>query len=341
MSVDLWTGEAFQDEARTWVADRLAEHGLRLTGEWEQPHARPWSSAIRFETTAGRVWFKVNGVGTAHEGALVRLVDELVPGLVPEVLAVDTVRGWSLSRDGGPLLRASAPPERLWDAWEGVVARYAEAQIVLSAHRAAVLATGVAEVSPATTPALARELRAELDAMPEPEGGLSVEQSEQLGAVLPALDAWCAELAATGVPDSVQHDDLHSANVCWSGDVSTARIIDWGDSSWGHPFGTMLATMNSIAHHVGAYVDGQPIDDPRVLRVRDAYLEPFTVYAGRADLLRAVTLARRTGCVAKALSYRAAMAGTTVEAQAELDFPVREWLLGLLEDGDPAQTPTT
>ena len=331
MSLDLWTSAAFHEEAQAWVAEQLAGRGVRLTGEWEQPHARIWSSAIRFETTGGRVWFKVNGEGTAQEASLVRLIDERVPGLVPEVLAVDTGRGWSLSGDGGPMLREHAPPHGLWSAWEGIVARYAEAQIVLSSCRDAVLATGAAEVSPTTTPALARALHAELAAVPEPDGGLSPQQADRLAAVLPDLDAWCIELAAVGVPDSVQHDDLHSANVCWTGSVETARIIDWGDASWGHPLGTMLGTMNSIAFHAGVYVEGQPVRDPAVLRVRDAYLEPFTAYADRADLVRAVGLARRTGCVAKALAYRAAMAGQSVATQAEHDFPVRDWLLGLLE----------
>jgi hypothetical protein len=71
--VALWTSTAFIDDVRTWVAAQLAPRGARLTGEWEQPHARAWSSAIRFETTSreglgsGRVWFKVNGSGTAYE----------------------------------------------------------------------------------------------------------------------------------------------------------------------------------------------------------------------------------------------------------------------------------
>ena len=63
MSVALWTTTAFHDEARAWVTEQLAGHGIAPTGEWEQPHARPWSSAIRFETTDGRVWFKANGPG--------------------------------------------------------------------------------------------------------------------------------------------------------------------------------------------------------------------------------------------------------------------------------------
>jgi hypothetical protein len=330
--VSLWTSAAFLADVRAWVEGRLAARGIHLTGEWDQPHARVWSSAIRFETTAGRVWFKVNGPGTAHEAALVRLIDERIPGLVPEVLAVDTERHWSLSRDGGPPLRSLGGPDALWGPWEELVARYADAQLALAPERAAVLATGVPEVSPGTAPALARRLLSDLTAVPVPDGGLGPEQADRLEAVLPRLDGWCAELAAAGVPDSVQHDDLHSANVCWNGTVADARIIDWGDASWGHPFGTMLATMNSIAYHAGLFDESRPITAPQVLRVRDAYLEPFTSCAPRAELVPLVRLARRVGCVAKALSYEAALTGTSVAVHAAEDFPVREWFLVLLEE---------
>ena len=78
--VDLWTSSPFIESARTWVAAQLGPGGIRLTGEWEQTHARVWSSTIRFETTEGRVWFKVNGPGTAYEARLVALLDELLSG---------------------------------------------------------------------------------------------------------------------------------------------------------------------------------------------------------------------------------------------------------------------
>jgi hypothetical protein len=44
--------------------------------------------------------------------------------------------------------------------------------------------------------------------------------------------------------------------------------------------------------------DGR-MDDPRMLRIRDAYLEPFTSRASRKEPLRRVALARRTGCVTR------------------------------------------
>jgi hypothetical protein len=309
-----------------------ADRGLELTGEWAQPHARAWSSAIRFETTGGRLWFKVNGVGTWHEPALVQLLSARLPDLVPEVLAVDVDRGWSLTRDGGPMLREVFAPELSWEPWEGLVARYAEAQLRLAGDREAVLATGVREVSPRTLPELARSLLEELVAVAPEGGGLAAEDARRLAQALPQLDTWCAELDASGIPSTVQHDDLHSGNVCWAGSVASARVIDWGDASWGFPLGTMLATMNSLAFHAGMYVEGHPVDAPEVLRVRDAYLEAFTAWGSHAELVHLVDLARRVGCVAKALAYRAALRDAPVGAEAEMGFPVRDWLLGLLDE---------
>jgi Ser/Thr protein kinase RdoA (MazF antagonist) len=134
-------------------------------------------------------------------------------------------------------------------------------------------------------------------------------------------------LTAAGVPDSVQHDDLHSGNVCWGGSVSRTRVIDRGDASWGLPIGTMLRTLSSVAWHAKC-----DLDDERVRRVRDAYLEPFTLFADRPALLRAVDLACRTGCVTRAPSYRRAFVGEPAMFQARRDLPVRGWLRELLAD---------
>lgn len=326
MPVDVWGSDEFHAEARAWVERATRPLGIRLTGAWEQPHNRPWSSAISFESDAGRLWFKVNGPGIRFEAALVDLLGKVVPDLVPEVLAADHERAWSLTRDAGPTLRSVAPADELWPWWEGILVRYAEAQIVLAEHRDAMLAAGVAEVSPTTLPRLARTLVAELAGLAPDDGGLSGEQVARLEALLPEYDAWCAALAASGIPDSAQHDDLHSSNVCWTGAVDTARVIDWGDTTVGTPIATMLCTMNSLAFHAGC-----ELDDPRVLRARDAYLEPFTTYADRAELVELVTLARRTGAVTRALSYQHAFDGEPRSAQAEMDWPVRDWLLEVHE----------
>lgn len=131
-------------------------------------------------------------------------------------------------------------------------------------------------------------------------------------------------LAASGVPPSLHHDDLHSSNVCVTN--GSVRVVDWGDASVMHPFGTMLATLNSIAWHAGTTVD-----DPRVEQVRDAYLDRFDGHGSPEDRAHWVTPARRTGCVSKAITYVHALEGEPVSAHQALDRPVRGWLLELLE----------
>ncbi len=325
--VELWSSAAFREETAAWVHAVCSPLGIELTGESEQPHIRPWSSAIRFESTTGPVWFKVNGTGTRHEPALVDVLSRLVPNLVADVLAIDTQRGWSLSRDAGPVMRTTAGPDQLWSSWEGLLTAYAEVQIQLSAHVPELLATGTPELTPVTLPGHAAALVEELSALSPEEGGLTPQESDAAVARLREYDAWCAELAGSRIPASIQHDDLHAGNVCWGGSVAGARIIDWGDASVGLPLGTMLCTLNSVGDHAGA-----EIDDVRMVRVRDAYLEPFTAYAGRAELIRYVALARAVGCVTRALSYRRAFDGEPVATHAEFEFPVRAWFLELLAD---------
>ena len=173
MSVELWTSASFHDEVRAWVGESLRPTGLGLTGRSEQPHARAWSSAMRFDVSGEqRVWFKVDGPGSRHEPALLRLLAERIPELVPEVLAVDVDRGWSLCRDAGPTLREVRAADDSWEVWERVLVRYADAQVTLSGARDEVLATGVVEVSAATRPEDLRRLLEQLAALPVADGGL-------------------------------------------------------------------------------------------------------------------------------------------------------------------------
>jgi hypothetical protein len=326
MPVELWATAAFHAEARSWAARAARSAGFTLSGESHQPHNKPWSTAIRFQSDAGPLWFKANGPGTLHEGTLVATLSRLEPALVPEVIAVDRIRGWWLMRDGGPILRSLASPDELWSRWESILPRYAEAQIRLSSHGRDLLATGLPEETPETLPGQFESLLEDLRQRPSADGGIAADEASALEAHLQIYRERCAELATSGLPSTIQHDDLHSSNICWHNSARAFRIVDWGDASWGHPLGTMLSTLNSIAHHAKT-----PRDDPRVQRVRDAFLEPFTTLAPLATLQHLVTVARQVGCVTRALSYVHAFEGEPIAAEAAEDFPVRGWLLELLE----------
>ncbi|WJK36045.1 hypothetical protein [Solwaraspora sp. WMMA2065] len=111
----------------------------------------------------------------------------------------------------------------------------------------------------------------------------------------PMVADLCAELAQYGLPELLQHDDLHDAQVF----VRDGRhlIMDWGDACVSHPFLTLSVTLD------GGLAWG--LDDVRdsvdTSPFRDAYLAP---YAERftGDLVAATRVASRLGWVCRAVN---------------------------------------
>jgi hypothetical protein len=71
--------------------------------------------------------------------------------------------------------------------------------------------------------------------------------------------------------------------------------------------------------------------DPRLLRIQDAYLEPFTGLGSREELLRWMELARSTGCLTRAMAWESALQDAPATVVARQEFPIRGWLLELLK----------
>lgn len=118
--------------------------------------------------------------------------------------------------------------------------------------------------------------------------------------------------AAAPGPASLDHNDLHAENVLVGSPGGTARFYDWGDAVVAHPFASMLVALGFMQHQV---LDCA-IDDPRLLRLRDAYLEPFTGLAPRAELVETLELACRVGMTARSLIWHRAL---TADPAEEID----------------------
>ncbi len=125
------------------------------------------------------------------------------------------------------------------------------------------------------------------------------------------------------IPLSLQHDDLHDGNVFVRNGY---RFFDWGDAYLGHPFALLL-----VALRVAADRFTLPHGDPALLRLRDAYLEPWSGFAPHAQLVREVELAIRVAKVARALSWQRALLDADADALAEWGDAVSGWLTEMLE----------
>jgi hypothetical protein len=292
-----WVQSEWLAEASGWIQARLDEHGIAAAGALEQPHVRWWSTVLRVPTTDGPLWFKANAPPHAFEAGLLAILERVTPGRVPELVALDIDRSWLLMRDGGERLRELVRTSRDLHHWETLLPEYGQLQVALAQHVDELLAAGVPDERLAVLPADVAGLLEDREAcMVGRENGITPEEYERLRALVPDYADRCARLAALGIPESLQHDDLHDGNVF----VRDGRYLffDWGDSCVSHPFHTLVVTMRALVRRLDL-----PPGGPDVLRLRDAYLEPFAAFGSHAELVEAAELAHFTGTAARSLNW--------------------------------------
>jgi hypothetical protein len=282
-----WTDAAWLAEAHAWIDEGVGELGARRTGPIEQPHLRPWSTAMRVPTTAAELWFKANAPLLAYEARVVEVLARVRPDLVPALVRVDRDRGWMLMREGGERLREVVARERRLDRWLDVLPLYAELQLAAAPCAEELVALGTPDLGLAGLPQVYSRLVGETE-------GLAPDLRDRLIGRTADVDAMCRELAGLGVPETIQHNDLHDGQVFVSGD--RYLVFDWGDSCVSHPFATMSVTLEGLLAWGLDDVEGSVDTTP----FRDAYLEQFSDRAPREDLERAIASALRLGWICRA-----------------------------------------
>ena len=303
-----WRDAGWLAEATGWIESQV---GDSLAGPIEQPHVYAWSTVLRVPTEDGDLWFKAVSPVHRFEAALSVELARLLPDRVGEIVGADAERGWLLMRDAGTRLRDLAPgPEQLAH-WERLLPLYAELQLELAPRADELLRLGVPDETLAGLPGRLERLLREPDALllGKP-GGVGVEELGRLRLALPEVEAICDELAASGIAETLQHDDFHDGQVFV--EHGRYRFLDWGDSCVSHPFHTLAVTLRALAYRQGI----EP-GDAQLQRLRDAYLEPFARASGRNDLAAVADLALRTGTVARALAWHRYVSSRKPEERAE------------------------
>ena len=278
-----WRDPDWLAGVRAWIDDRLDGLGLVRTGEPEQPHVYPWATALRIPTAAGDVWFKANDESLRHEAAIVQRIASHRPDAVPPLLALDEDSGWMLMADAGESLRVVLPRERSLERWHEVLNLYAGVQLDLAREVDDLLAMGVPDMRLATLPKGYQRLLEEIGAQ------------RRFFEAAPRVAEMCEELAAYGIPELLQHDDLHDGQVF----VRDGRhsVLDWGDACISHPFFTLSVTLEGVLSW-GLDDEENSVD---TAPFRDSYLAPF---ASRfeGDLAAATRVALRLGWVCRAVN---------------------------------------
>lgn len=262
-----WQSDSWRQEATRWIDESLERRGItRVPVTPRQPRVRPWSTQLVVDTSAGRAWFKACSPSTSPESVIYRLLTRIAPDRLPEVWASDEDRGWLLMPDQGPQLREVADADSIVGLWSGVLRRYARLQRASAEVVDGLLAAEVPRWDPQEL--VTCWLEGSGTGSPETEG---------------PLRAAAARLADSGLPDVIQHNDLHAGNVFCAGgsaaDVHDSRFFDWGDAYVGNPLCSLMIALAGPSYHFGL-----PADPERDARLTRSYLSTWADLVPSAQL---------------------------------------------------------
>ncbi|MFC6661311.1 phosphotransferase [Deinococcus multiflagellatus] len=158
----------------------------------------------------------------AREVALTPVLAREVPGAAPRVLAADTARGFLLLADSG-----EAGPDDL----PGLLRHLAWVQ---RASLPLLPTLGLRDRGPAYVCRWLPHLLSDEGLQVGQPRGFTPAEAADLRTRQPALDAALARLAASPLPPTLGHGDLHAGNV--TARDGTFTLLDWSDGCATHPF---------------------------------------------------------------------------------------------------------
>jgi hypothetical protein len=319
-------------EATVWFDESLAAQGIRRLGDLALARVRPWATVLRADTTAGVTWFKACGPGTAFEVPLYELAHRYVPASVLEPVAIDVGRSWMVLPDGGPILADDLDPDLVMRRLLDVLPRYAELQQRLAPHVDELLGIGLTDMGPAVLPQRFEQALEVVSAYLARRGTAAERETyARLVAQRARIAGWSRRLAELPGGLTLDHNDLHAWNIFYSdgrGGRSglDVRFYDWGDAVVAHPFASMLIGLGWL--HGMLHL---PAEDPRIVRARDAYLEPFADLGPRTELVATLELACRLGEIARSLVWARALGEYGEQAPDTFQTAPMEHLGALLD----------
>jgi len=311
-----WFRPGWHAKAKGWIAAAVDRAGLQLTGPCEQVKASDWCSILRVPTSGADLYFKAAGRGTRYEAALTRFLDSAYPGRSVPVVEAEPTEGWLLMRDlGGEALRTRKEK----DLWQRALGEFAALQVEQSHQVQELLALGVPD---RRLPVLRAQIEAHLPAMCAT--GLTEQETTLVLALQPELLRMCDQLEALSIPASLEHGDLHSANIRQVGD--NLLFFDWGDATVAHPFFSTRIFWHALDDLIASEEEWLAMVD----QFRPHYLAAWRQFAPMEELEAALQISDQLACVHRALSYHLYLT-PSFEDQAPTQKRPAQWLQVLLD----------
>lgn len=315
-----WSEPGWRGEVETWVGTQFRRLGITSDGPLEEMRLRPWSALFRAPSSAGKLYFKAVPPGLEHEVRLSVGLATWYPDSVLPVLAADEARGWMLLPDGGERAREGMSAAEMATAWPKLLGDYAGMQVDCAERVEHLLAMGVPDRRLYRIPELIDEALMLADRSTRINSNpLTPAELQRLTDLAPSILACAKRLAAFGLPETIQHDDLHDGNVLVQD--GHALIFDWGDASIAHPFMSLRVALECLAERLGLrFEDATGALAPSFA----AYLDRWKPFAPMDVLLRAYEDSKPLALLLRVLTWDLALThADESERDRDADFIVK------------------
>ncbi len=289
-----WARPGWFERAVSWSNKEIAGRGWKINGPIEQIKANVISTVLRVPTEAGTLYLKAVPGYFKAEPVFSRLLTDLFSDKLPNLLATSVEEGLLLMADfgGKPLSEV----DNLVQSGTAMAA-YAQMQIEAVAAVENLLAAGVRDRRLAILGAQMEALFADSALLRgQPFIGLSETEVAQVQSLLPILKSLCDQLATYKVPETIDHGDFHDNNIAVT--ESGYIFYDWSDLTITHPFFSIL-----MIYEWSSLSEAQRVPGWQA-KIRDAYLQPWTIYEPMERLLEAFEIAAKLAIVVQLLNYK-------------------------------------
>ncbi|MFC4455293.1 phosphotransferase family protein [Deinococcus sonorensis] len=277
----------------TWLDTALTTHDLERRGVPQVMKDWGISFLARVDTPRGAVYLKAVPAFFHAEVTVTSALQHQPTGAAAPLLAADPARCLMLMRDAGDPLEngasgraATLPQDTGWTMDDSRALLRHLAHVQRAAEHTPLLQTLPDHGPEWVLGHLPRLLDGTHFLTGRPDG-LTATEGRHLQALAPRLEAALRRLAASPLPRTLVHGDLHGGNVVRAGPHFT--LLDWSDASLSHPF-----------------LDGGPqylVPHHQRAEAADAYLEAWADLLPQADLRALLYDGVLAGELARVLGY--------------------------------------
>jgi len=291
-----WSETGWFSDTKEWISNQLKIIGYTHIGDIEQVMVWEQSCILRISTSSEDVYFKALPEMYAHEPQTIQILSKLYPNNTPSIVATDIERHWILMEEfsGKPLMDVSEDAH-----WLNALETYSTMQIDSVNRIDDFLEADFSDRRLHRFPSHIDALFADTDAMlPDHAGGLSGQEIEALHLLSPKLKTLCSKLTNSGIPQTLEHGDLHPHNI----QVAEQGYLyfDWTLCAITHPFFSLAYFLQFL--HERCQDKAKKIDS-----FRDAYLAPWRAFAPQKHLTKTLEYAQLLLPLYWAITYHQAL----------------------------------